>query len=228
MATPDAVPVDYDTNPDRYRSGSRLSKAYSQANLYARVAARLTGADLVLDVGCAEGVLREAMPDKRLIGLDMAMTFLRTHPAPRVKASATAIPFQDNTFDAVTTLNMLYHLAEPAQALREAKRVLKPGGVLIASTIARSDSPEFAAYRERPPSTFDAEEAPAIVRGVFDEVEVDPWDAPLVTLPTKESIQDYLLARRVNEDAAHRAARELDVPLTVTKRGALLIARKLV
>ncbi|SMD15240.1 class I SAM-dependent methyltransferase [Kibdelosporangium aridum] len=226
MATPDAVPVDYDSNPDRYRSGARLSKAYSQANLYARVASHLTSADLVLDVGCAEGVLREAMPDKRVIGLDMAITFLRNHPEPRVQASATAIPFQDNTFDAVTTLNMLYHLADPTQALREAKRVLKPGGVLVASTIARSDSPEFSAYRERPPSPFDAEEAPQVVRTVFDDVEVDAWDAPLITLPTAESIRDYLLARRVAEEAAQRAARELAVPLTVTKRGAVLIARK--
>ncbi|WP_051794211.1 class I SAM-dependent methyltransferase [Kibdelosporangium aridum] len=221
MATPGAVPFDYDSNPDRYRMGSKLSNDHSRINLYARVAARLTGADLVLDVGCAEGVLCEAMPDKRLIGLDMSMPFLRNHPAPRIQANATAIPFRDNTFDGVTAVNMLYHLTDPRPALKEAKRVLKPGGVMIAATIARTDSPEFAGYRTRPPTTFDAEEAPEIVRDVFGEVEVDAWDAPLLTLPTKASIRDYLLVRRVSREAADKAAQELDVPLSVTKRGAM-------
>ncbi|WP_168211379.1 class I SAM-dependent methyltransferase [Actinosynnema sp. ALI-1.44] len=225
MSTPDAVPFDYDTNPDRYLIGSRLTKAYSQANLYVWVATLLERADLVLDVGCAEGVLREAMPGRRVIGLDMAMAFLRNHPAPRVRASAAALPFRSNSVDAVTALNMLYHLADPAQALREARRVLKPGGVLIASTVARTDSPEISAYRVRLPSPFDAEEAPDIVRAVFGDVEVHTWDAPLVTLPTKESIREYLRARMAGEEGAERGARELTTPLTVTKRGALVVAR---
>nr|CEL19144.1 hypothetical protein [Kibdelosporangium sp. MJ126-NF4]CTQ95054.1 hypothetical protein [Kibdelosporangium sp. MJ126-NF4] len=69
-------------------------------------------------------------------------------------------------------------------------------------------------------SPFDAEEAPDIVRTVFDDVEVHTWDAPLVTLPTPESIKDSRRTRLSGAEQAERAARELAAPPAVTKRGA--------
>lgn len=220
------VPRDYDSTPERYRLGAGISKAFSSQDLYGYVAEKLRDRELVLDVGCAEGVLSAAVTDSRLVGLDASMTLLRGHPAPRVLGDAVALPFRDGVFDAVTAINMLYHLPDPVVALREAHRVLKPGGLLLAATIARTDSPEFSAYRVRVPSTFDAEEAPSIVESVFDAVVVDAWDAPFVTLPTSETVRDYLLIRRVTPEAAERAAAELTVPLTVTKRGALVMGSK--
>ncbi|TWP49960.1 class I SAM-dependent methyltransferase [Lentzea tibetensis] len=220
------VPRDYDSTPERYRLGIGISKAYSSHDLCGRVAEQLRGRELVLDVGCAEGVLSAAVTGSRLVGLDASMTLLRGHPEPRVLGDAVALPFRDGVFDAVTAINVLYHLPDPAVALREAHRVLKPGGLLVAATITRTDSPEFSAYRVRVPSTFDAEEAPSIVESVFDAVAVDAWDAPYVTLPTRETVRDYLLMRRVAAEAAERAAAELPVPLTVTKRGALVMGTK--
>lgn len=224
MAQP--VPRDYATTPERYRLGAHLTKTYATHNLYARVAGKLTDVGTVLDIGCADGVLRAALPGPFLVGLDAAMPLLRDHPAPAVCAEATRLPFPDNTFDAVTALNMLYHLADPTVAIREAHRVLRPGGRFIASTIARTDAPELAAYRTRPPTTFDAEEAPAIMLSVFRELEVDAWDGPFVRLPTVEALGDYLRAARLSETVVRKALRELPTPLSLTKRGALLIARK--
>lgn len=223
------VPDDYDAAPERYRTGMAVAAAHAAADLYATVAARLAGigARTVLDVGCAEGVLRAALGPGGpwLVGLDTSAVLLRRHPAPVVRADATRLPFPAGVFDAVTAINVLYHLDEPAAGAREARRVLGPGGRFVASAISLTDSPELARYHRRPPTGFDAEDAPALLAAVFADVEVHRWDAPLVTLPDRAAVRDYLLGRQAAADAAHRAAREVAVPLAVTKRGALLVAR---
>jgi SAM-dependent methyltransferase len=224
------VPVDYESNPDRYRLGMAVTRAHTDANLYAFVAAMLTEleARLVLDVGCAEGVLREALPPAgpRLVGLDRAAPLLRAHPLPAVQADATRLPFREESFDAVTALNVLYHLPDPVVALREAHRVLRQGGHVLVSSISRTDSPELAEHWTRRSTSFDAEDAPALVGQVFDAVAVHGWDAPLVTLPDPAAVRDYLVGRHAPREAAERAARELPTPLTVTKRGALVIGTR--
>jgi SAM-dependent methyltransferase len=48
---------------------------------------------------------------------------------------AQSIPFEDETFDVVIANHMLYHVPHRAKALAEIKRVLKPGGHLIATTV---------------------------------------------------------------------------------------------
>jgi ubiquinone/menaquinone biosynthesis C-methylase UbiE len=54
------------------------------------------------------------------------------------QADATALPYDDNSFDVVMTAHMLEHLADPADALHEMMRVLKPGGWLIVCVTRRS------------------------------------------------------------------------------------------
>lgn len=182
----------------------------------------------MLDVGCAEGALRAAMPASEpwLVGLDMSATLLWTHPAPVVQGDAVRLPFADRVFDAVTAVNVLYHLRDPMPAVREMHRVLRAGGHLVAAAIARNDSPEFDAYWMRPATSFDAEDAPDLLARVFGSVTVYPWDALLVTLPSPTAVRDYLVGRQAPPEAADAAARELPVPLRVTKRGALIVARR--
>jgi ubiquinone/menaquinone biosynthesis C-methylase UbiE len=57
-----------------------------------------------------------------------------------VVGDARELPFDDASADAVLLLGPLYHLIEAVDrlaALREARRVLTPGGVLAAATISR-------------------------------------------------------------------------------------------
>ncbi|MGH3494330.1 MAG: class I SAM-dependent methyltransferase, partial [Sciscionella sp.] len=143
-----------------------------------------------------------------------------------VQASAARLPFRDGSFDAVTALNVLYHLSDPLPALWEAHRVLRAGGHLLAAVIARDDSPEFSAYWTRSATSFDAEDAPDRIGRVFESVTVYPWDAPLVTLPSSEAIHDYLIGRQAPAMVADTALHELPVPLRVTKRGALILATR--
>ena len=47
------------------------------------------------------------------------------------QADVSELPFEDNSFDAVTCQTVLIHIENPLNALREMRRVLKPGGILI-------------------------------------------------------------------------------------------------
>jgi ubiquinone/menaquinone biosynthesis C-methylase UbiE len=56
---------------------------------------------------------------------------------------AQSIPFEDETFDAVIANHMLYHVPDRARAIAEIKRVLKPGGRLIATTVGENHMQEM-------------------------------------------------------------------------------------
>jgi len=56
---------------------------------------------------------------------------------------AQAIPFEDETFDAVIANHMLYHVPDRPKAIAEIKRVLRPGGRLIATTVGENHMKEM-------------------------------------------------------------------------------------
>ena len=95
----------------------------------------------VLDVGCGAGhwgrALRPHLPDDaRLVGVDREEAFLRLareHPGEYVVGTAEELPFADGSFDLVTCQTLLIHVRDPAVAIAEMKRVLRPGGVLLAA-----------------------------------------------------------------------------------------------
>lgn len=111
------VPSDYDSEPERYRLGMQVTRAYSTASLYELVATMLAELDLglVLDVGCGEGALREFLPasHSQLMGIDRSATMLRAHPPPVVRADALRLPIRSGVADAVTAINVFYHLPDP-------------------------------------------------------------------------------------------------------------------
>ena len=56
------------------------------------------------------------------------------------------LPYADGSFDAVTGFNAFQYAAEPAAALREAARVTKPGGRVVAMIWGTAAECEAAAY----------------------------------------------------------------------------------
>lgn len=97
----------------------------------------------VLDAGCGTGALLDLLatwPDTAATGLDCShLALLRCLQRGHSRLAAgdlTRIPFRDECFDAVTALDVLEHVEDDAAAAAELWRVLRPGGVLVASVPA--------------------------------------------------------------------------------------------
>lgn len=227
-----SLAADYDRDPDRFAANQAATAAYSRAgDVHGPVARRLasTGVDAVLDLGGGTGTLARALASEGLqaVVLDTAEHIVQA-PRPAVRADLRALPFRSASFPAAACLWVLYHLDEPREALREAARVLEPGGWFVTCTSARDNDPELAAVLPGwgSPGTFDAEDAAGIVQAEFDEVEVEYWDAPMIRLPDRGALALFLRGRGLTEVEARRAATRFTTPMEVTKRGCLVWARR--
>lgn len=212
-----AIEPDYDSDPGRFLAWR------PREDVHRAVGDRVGAEGLwpLLDLGCGDGRLREAVGSAPgWLGVDRSRTLLRQVDGPVVLGDACMVPAASGSVGAVAALWMLYHLDDPSLAIAEARRVLRPAGLFVASASRRDDSPELCAPSA--PSTFDAEEAGDVVAAVFGEVEVEAWDAPLVTLRDREEVRRYL----VQQMGDPRRAADVEVPVTVTKRGCLVWARK--
>ena len=228
---PRAVPTDFDEDPDRFRSVVRATEQYALVNdVHDDVADRLSkeGHELVLDLGCGDGRLLRPMRQRgtALVGLDSSPTMLAAASGPRLRGDATRLPFRSETFGAVAALYMLYHLPDPKQAIAESHRVLRPTGLFVASAPSRHNDLELTSVLPQSPLTFDAENGPDLVREIFQDVEVERWDAPLVHLPDRDALKLYLYGHGLAKPQAEKAALRVSTPLTVTKRGALIFGYK--
>lgn len=91
------------------------------------------GNDLVLDLGAGNSCLGELLEmhcDCRAINLEVAKYQTR-NSLPVVIYNGRDIPFKDNSFDVVLIMFVLHHAAEPAQVLKEAKRICRRSVVVF-------------------------------------------------------------------------------------------------
>ena len=125
---------------------------------------------------------------------------------PIVRGEMRALPLRRRSFNAVSLINCLYFLGDPVEGIREARALLRPGGLFVAGSPSRYHDPELRdvipTWGE--PSPFDAEEAAALVGEVFEDVEVEWWESPAWALRTRDAVVDYLVAFRV-PDAGPRS-----------------------
>jgi ubiquinone/menaquinone biosynthesis C-methylase UbiE len=116
----------------RVRAWSSTARWRAEAGAFLDVLALPSGAE-VLDVGAGAGALHPLLAARGVtaFGVDRWTGWSMIPQGTRlVRADACRLPFRPATFDAVLIHHVLAHLADPARALAEARRVLRPGGRL--------------------------------------------------------------------------------------------------
>lgn len=111
--------------------------------------------DLATGSGALAATLRGVCPATRIVGADFCVPMLRECPRLlkraahlRVAADGLRLPFADAAFDALTVSFGLRNMASWPDALREAARVLRPGGHLLVLDFSLPSRPWLrAAYR---------------------------------------------------------------------------------
>jgi len=112
---------------------SRLVR-WIEARRRAKVAALVTPFERALDLGAEDGSLASAWRGKGgfTLLLDVDPSMLRRGDGPALAADACRLPLRDRTFDIVVLSALLEHLVDPRAGVEEARRVLRPGGKIVA------------------------------------------------------------------------------------------------
>ncbi|MBO0812415.1 MAG: class I SAM-dependent methyltransferase [Microlunatus sp.] len=175
---------------DQYNSESGLT---TRASIWQPTAEGLTPHDVVLsklreyhprgllEVGCGTGALAERIAGElptQVTCVDQSERMVELTAGRGIcalVADAGALPFDDDSYDAVLAAWMLYHVADLDQTLSEIRRVLRPGGLFVAVTNGDEHIADLLAAAGEPTvrSQFSRENGEASLRRHFDHVDAD-------------------------------------------------------
>lgn len=247
----------------RLAARARLHREYTMAEVgwFPWVAKRLPirDGDRILDIGCGPGWfwagVAETLPERLVLTVaDLSPGMvgeavercgaLRAWTVDGHEADAARLPFADASFDGVVAMHMMYHVADPATAIAEACRVLKPGGWLAVTTNGADNMRELYALTTvfgSPPAdpagiAFGLDRAERLMHSRFGNVTMaehpaglritDPEDVFLALTsypPGDRASASELAALR---DAIADAFRAGDGALAVRSQSALFLCRK--
>lgn len=189
----------------------------------------LTGQEIVLDIGCSTGHFMEMVKDatKKIYGSELnrkEIEFCCSVLGLDVSDEPLAERFKEGTFDYVTMIYVLEHIAEPKEFLKSVKKVLKPNGKLVVlvpniqdALVNMYDIPEFRSFYYCIEHLFYY--SPKTIKRLFDDVglkgEIEliqeypitnhlNWAyrrAPSDTLASRRGIPDVALRETVSLDA---------------------------
>ncbi|WP_332898981.1 class I SAM-dependent methyltransferase [Haladaptatus sp. CMSO5] len=120
---------------DRFASAyERAMPAADRATLEAGLSRATRPIERVLDVGGGTGRASRALTATERIVVDAARGMLaeaRTHGLDVAQGDATRLPVATDSVDAVVIVDALHHMPNHRAVVREAARVVRPGGVVV-------------------------------------------------------------------------------------------------
>lgn len=173
------------------------------------------GTEIVADVGCGNGFdLRRLVPEGRCrhaFGLDLSAGMLRSLADLRhsgrltlIRADAQQLPLREDSVDVALAMHMLYHVPDIRAAVRELRRIVKPGGTVLASTNSTATMAEVKDLLDTaisgtlgrlvhalPTLSFTTETGTAVLERVFSDVTLHRHDVTLA-FPTAQPVVAYL------------------------------------
>jgi SAM-dependent methyltransferase len=151
--------VDYDAIAPLYDSGPARARTVDPEFLgFIEQRASLDALSL-LDVGCGTGnqlvANSAAAPGARMVGVDRSLGMLgqarrKSRAVAWVQADAATLPFPALSFDFISCQFAFHHFEAKAGMLREAFRVLRPGGRFVLRNLCPQESSDWLYYKYFP------------------------------------------------------------------------------
>ena len=171
----------------------------------------ITAGQRVLDIGCGSGMFLRVAADRGAVvsGLDasealLAVARTRVPEADLRVGDMEALPYEDDGFDVVTGFNSFFFAADMVAALREARRVAKPGASVVIQVWGRPEECDLEAMKAAvapflPAPDPDAPAAPKLWQpGVLERIATEAGLTPADRFETRWSFEfagDEELAR---------------------------------
>ena len=191
-----------------------LSKVYDEINPFIWNEAMRTEAiglldidpdDRVVDIGCGTGFATEGLLEHvdHVYGLDQSPHQLekayakfgkRDGPVDFHLGDAERLPFKDDTFDVVWSSGSIEYWPNPVAALRECRRIAKPGGQVLIVGPNYPNSGLFQKLADAIMLFYDAEEADRMFREAgftdFEHVTMGPSYNPEIAITTVAQVPE--------------------------------------
>ena len=203
----------------------------------------------ILELGCGPAYLWSANAARIPAGWDITLSDLSAGMLETAKRStarigrsfkfevidAQSLPYDDETFDLVIANHMLYHVPDRPKAIQEIRRVLKPAGRLIATTVGERHMHELDAWLRRLsaapdftlfPLPFTLETGLAQLQPYFSQVEMRRYADNLQITemePLMAYIHSSIRAREFSETALAELRGQLERELQ--SKGMLFISK---
>jgi SAM-dependent methyltransferase len=187
----------------------------------------------VLDIGCGTGETAERIAKELgtvVIAADQSnrmVDLARERGLEAVVADIQAMPFEDGEFDCVVAGWVLYHVPDRKTAISELARVLRPGGRLVAATMAEDNFAEvweLLGEEWGRHISFDRENGLAQLQPFFARVQQRDTDATVV-FRTADDVRRFIAASMTGAHLGGKVP-ELREPLRARSHHTVFVADK--